>query len=63
MKGKGSNYLQGTFDLVRKHSFIIYSDIIDYKIVADTKILFLRCESYSIHLQKKVEIQYLQDST
>ena len=43
MKGKGPKYLQGSYDLVRKHPFIIYSDIIDYKIVADTKILFLRC--------------------
>ena len=39
-KGKGPQY---SYDIIRLHSLIIYSDIIKYNIVVDTKTPLLRC--------------------
>ena len=43
MKGKGPHYPQYSYDIIRKHSLMIYSDIIDDNIVGDTKTPLLRC--------------------
>ena len=43
MKGKGPHYPQYSYDIIRIHSLMIYSDIIEYKIVGDTKTPLLRC--------------------
>ena len=43
MKGKGPHYSQYSFEIKRIHSLMIYSDIIEYNIVGDTKTPFLRC--------------------
>ena len=43
MKGKGPNYPQYSYDIIRIHSLMIYSDIIEYNIVGDTKTPLLRC--------------------
>ena len=43
MKEKGPHYPQSSYDIIRIHSLMIYSDIIEYNIVGDTKTSFLRC--------------------
>ena len=43
MKGKGPYYPQYSYVIIRIHSLMIYSDIIEYKIVGDTKTPSLRC--------------------
>ena len=43
MKGKGSHYPQYSYDNIRIHSLMIYSDIIECNIVGDTKTPLLRC--------------------
>ena len=37
MKRKEPSYLQYSYDLIRIHSLMIYSDIKEYNIVGDTK--------------------------
>ena len=43
MKRKRPHYPQYSYDIIRIHSLIIYSDIIEYNIVGDTKTPLLRC--------------------
>ena len=43
MKGKGPHEPQFAYDTVRIHSLTIYSDLVEYKIVGDTKTPLLRC--------------------
>ena len=46
MKGKGPHYPQYSYDIIKKYSLMIYSDILEYNIVGDTKIPLLRCIPY-----------------
>ena len=48
MKGNGPYYLQYSYDIIRIHSLMIYSDIIEYNIAGDTKTAL-----YSFHFQSK----------
>ena len=43
MKRKGPHCPQYSYDIIRIHSLIINSDIIEYNIVGDTKTPLLRC--------------------
>ena len=43
MKGKGPHEPQFAYDIVRIHSLMIYSDLVEYNIVGDTKNPLLRC--------------------
>ena len=43
MKGKGLHYPQYFYDIIRINSLMIYSDIIEYKTLGDTKTPLLRC--------------------
>ena len=43
MIGKGPHEPQFAYDIVRIHSLMIYSDLVEYSIVGDTKVLLLRC--------------------
>ena len=43
MKGKGPHYPQYSYDIIRIHSSIIFSDIIENNVVGDTKTPLLRC--------------------
>ena len=43
MKGKGAHEPQFAYDIVRIHSLMIYSDLVEYNIVGDTKAPLLRC--------------------
>ena len=43
MIGKGTHEPQFAYDIVRIHSLMIYSDVVEYSIVGDTKTLLLRC--------------------
>ena len=49
-KGEGPYYPQNSCDIIRIHSLMIYSDIIEYNLVCDTKTPLLRC---SFHFQSK----------
>ena len=43
LRGKGPHKPELTYDIVRIHSLIIYTDFIEYNIVGDTKTPMLRC--------------------
>ena len=43
MKRKGPHEPQFAYDIVRFHSLMIYSDLVEYSIVGDTKAPLLRC--------------------
>ena len=43
MSGKGPHYLQYSYDIIRIRSLMIYTHIIEYRIVGDTKTPLLRC--------------------
>ena len=43
MKGKAPHEPQFAYDIVRIHSLMIYSDLVEYSIVEDTKTPLLRC--------------------
>ena len=43
MCGKGSHLPTFAYDIVRIHSLMIYTDIVEYNIVGDTKAPLLRC--------------------
>ena len=43
MERKGPHYPQFSYDIIRIHSLMIYSDIIEFNIVGDTKTPLLRC--------------------
>ena len=43
MKGKGPHEPQIAYDIVRIHSLMIYSDLVEYNFVGDTKAPLLRC--------------------
>ena len=43
MKRKGPHYPQYSYDIIRIHSLMIYSDIIEYNIVGDTKTPLMCC--------------------
>ena len=42
-KGKGPHKPEFAYDIVRIHSLMIYTDLIEYNIVGDTKAPLLRC--------------------
>ena len=52
MKRKGPHYPQYSDDILTKHSFMIYSDIIEYDIVGDTEIPLLRCIPFISKVRK-----------
>ena len=43
MKEKCPHYPQYSYDIIRIHSLMRYSDIIEYNIISDTKIPLMRC--------------------
>ena len=43
MKRKSPHEPQFTYDIVRIHSLMIYSDLVEYNIAGDTKAPLLRC--------------------
>ena len=43
MIGKGPHEPEFAYDIVRIHSFITYSDLVEYSIVGETKVPLLRC--------------------
>ena len=43
LRGKGPHKPESAFDIVRIHSLMIYTDLILYNIVGDTKVSLLRC--------------------
>ena len=51
MKGKGPHEPQFAYDIARIHSLMIYSDLVEYSIVGDTKVPLLECFSFMSKLQ------------
>ena len=43
LRGKGPHKPEFAYDIVRIHSLMIYTDLIEYNIVGDTKVPLLRC--------------------
>ena len=43
LRGKGPHKPEFAYDIVRIHSLMIYSDLIEYNIVGDTQAPLLRC--------------------
>ena len=43
MSGGGPHFPKFPYDIVRIHTLMIYSDIVEYNIVGDTKAALLRC--------------------
>ena len=43
LRGKGPHNTKLAYDIVRTQSLMIYTDLIKYNIVGDTKPLLLRC--------------------
>ena len=66
IKGKGNHEPQFDYDIVRVHSLKIYSDLVEYNIVGDTKAPLLRCFPFSSKLKGGVIMttgQYLNYQT
>ena len=51
MKGKGPHEPQFAYNIVRIHSLMIYSDLVEYNIVGDTKAPLLRCFPFISNLK------------
>ena len=43
MSGASSHFPKFPYEIVRIHTLLIYSDIVEYNIVGNTKTAFLRC--------------------
>ena len=43
LRGKGPHKPEFAYDIVRVHSLMIYTDLIEYSIIGDTKVPLLRC--------------------
>ena len=43
LRGKGPHKTEFAYDIVREHSLMIYTNLIEYNIVGDTKAPLLRC--------------------
>ncbi len=43
MTGKGPHEPEFAYDIVRIHSLMIYSDLVEYSIIGDTKVPLLQC--------------------
>ena len=46
LRGKGPHKPEIAYDIVRIHSLMIYTDLIEYNIVGDTKAPLLRCSPF-----------------
>ena len=51
LRGKGRHKPEFAYDIVRIHSLIIYTDLIEYNIVHDTKVPLLRCFPFILKLK------------
>ena len=51
MIGKGPHEPEFAYDIVRIHSLMIYSDLVEYSTVGDTKALLLRCFPFILKLK------------
>ena len=64
--GKGAHKPEFAYDIVRIHSLLIYTDLIEYNIVGDTKAPMLRCFPFISKLKAEDNIttgQYMNYQT
>ena len=52
MSGAGPHFPKFPYDIVRIHTLMIYSDIVEYNIVGDTKAALLRCIPFISKIKK-----------
>ena len=53
LRGKGPHKPEFAYDIVRIHSLTIYTDLIEYNIVGDTKAPLLRCFPFILKLKSR----------
>ena len=53
LRGKGPHQLEIAYDIVRIHSLMIYTNLIEYNIVGDTKVPLLRCFPFISKLKSR----------
>ena len=53
LRGKRHHEPESAYDIVRIHSPMIYTDLIEYKIVDDTKAQLLRCFCFNSKLEAR----------
>ena len=66
LRGKGPHKPEFAYDIVRIHSFMIYTDLIECNIVGNTKVLLLHCSLFISKLKSEYIIttgQYLKYQT
>ena len=66
LRGKGPHKPEFAYDIVRIHSLMIYTDLIEYNIVGDTKAPLLRCFPFNSKLKSGNNIttgQYMNYQT
>ena len=51
LRGKGPHKIEFAYDIGRIHSLVIYTDLIEYNIVGDTKNPLLRCFLFILKLK------------
>ena len=61
LRRKGPHKPEFAYDIVRIHSLMIYTDLIEYKTFSDTKFPLLRC--FLFFRSSSLETLYLLDST
>ena len=61
MSGAGSHFPKFPYDIVRIHTLMIYSDVVEYNIVGDTKAALSRCIPFISKL--RMEISSQRDNT
>ena len=66
IRGKGLHKATFACDIVRIHSLLVYTDVVEYNVVGDTKALLLRCFPFLSNLKSgeiKTTEQYMNYKT
>ena len=59
--GAGPHFPKFPYDIVRIHTLVVYSDVVEYKIVGDTKAALLRCIPFNCKTKNGDKISTEQD--
>ena len=62
MSGAGPHFPKFPYDIVRIHTLMIYSDIVEYNIVGDTKAALLY-HAFRLYQKLRMEISSQRDNT
>ena len=61
MSGGGPHFPKFPYDIVRIHTLMIYSDIVDYNIVGDTKAALY--DAFRLYQKLRMKISSQRDNT